>query len=48
MIKVQEKEILRAEKELISSSTLPAEAKAYTTKLLAEANKESHKMFFCS
>jgi len=38
-IQVQEKEILRAEKELISSSTLPAEARAYETKLMAEASK---------
>ena len=38
-IQVEEKEIIRAEKELISTSTLPAEATAYQTKLMAEANK---------
>ena len=39
LIKVEEKEILRAEKYLTASTRLPADAKAYETKIQAEGRR---------
>ena len=38
-IQVEEKEILRAEKELTATTKLPANARAFETKILAEGSK---------
>jgi len=38
-IKVEEKEILRAEKHLTSTTRLPADAQAYKTKIHAEGSR---------
>ena len=38
-IQVEEKEIIRAEKELTATTRLPADARAYETKVLAEGSR---------
>ena len=38
-IQVEEKEILRAEKELTATTRLPADARAYKTRVLAEGSR---------
>jgi len=38
-IQVEEKEIVRAEKELTATTRLPADARAYETKVLAEGSR---------
>ena len=40
-IQVEEKEIIRAEKELTATTRLPADADAYQTKVVAEGSRLS-------